>query len=153
MSTSTASRDVDDSVSVYLARHGRTELNAAGLLRGHLDPPLDTTGQQEAKALAAAIATFRPSLVVASPLRRAVETARYIAEECGLEVEIDDRLIDRDYGPWAGHSLEEVTAEFGSVDAAPGVEPRDVVRSRGWRRSMLRRTAHTTESSSSLTTP
>ena len=122
-----ASRGAHPAVNVYLARHGRTELNAAGLLRGHLDPPLDPVGRREAKDLAVAIANFGSDLVVSSPLRRALETARYFADECGLAVEIDERLIDRDYGKWAGRPAEELYAEFGSLDAAPGVEPREAV--------------------------
>jgi broad specificity phosphatase PhoE len=117
-------------ISVYLARHGRTDLNAAGLLRGHLDPPLDEVGRQEAISLASALAAFRPSLIVSSPLQRAMETARRIAEECGLDVEIEDQLVDRDYGPWSGRALAEVHLEWGSVDRAPGVEPREAVRER-----------------------
>jgi glucosyl-3-phosphoglycerate phosphatase len=117
-------------ISIYLARHGRTRLNAAGMLRGHLDPPLDAVGLLEASHLARALAAYRPKLIVASPLRRAVETARFVAEKCNLEVEVDDRLIDRDYGRWSGHSLAEVEDEWGSVDSAPGVEPREAVRAR-----------------------
>ncbi|MHB1508733.1 MAG: histidine phosphatase family protein [Acidimicrobiales bacterium] len=111
--------------SVYLSRHGRTKLNAAGMLRGHLDPALDEVGRGQARGLGLALAQFEPSLIVSSPLTRAVETARYVSDECGGAdgVEIDDRLIDRDYGPWAGHRLEEVLAKWGSVEDAPGVEP------------------------------
>jgi broad specificity phosphatase PhoE len=34
----------------------------------------------------------------------------------------DGDLVDRDYGPWAGHTKEEVVAKWGSLDQAPGVE-------------------------------
>lgn len=119
------SRLIEDPATstVYLVRHGRTALNASGQLRGLLDPPLDEVGRDEARALAAAIAPSEPILVVSSPLRRAVETAEAIAAECGLTAEIDPALIDRDYGPWAGHRLEDVIAEWGSLDDAPDVEP------------------------------
>jgi broad specificity phosphatase PhoE len=45
----------------------------------------------------------------------------------GVPHEADPRFNDRDYGPWTGHPKSEVVAEFGSVDAAPGVEPTAVV--------------------------
>jgi broad specificity phosphatase PhoE len=45
-------------------------------------------------------------------------------------VATDRRLIDRDYGRWAGTSRESVAARWGSVDDAPGVEPLVVVRDR-----------------------
>jgi broad specificity phosphatase PhoE len=73
------------------------------------------------------LATLRPSRVVTSPLRRAVETATAIAERAGVAVVIDPRLIDRDYGPWAGEHEDAVVAEWGSLDQVPGVEPSDDV--------------------------
>ncbi len=112
---------------VLLVRHARTALNAAGLLRGRLDPDLDDVGRDEAAALAEVLATHRPSRVVCSPLLRAVHTAQAIAERIGGRVVQEPRLIDRDYGAWAGRSKGEITDRWGSVDAAPGVEPTQAV--------------------------
>lgn len=112
---------------VYLVRHGQTALNADDRLRGHLDPPLDEAGVQEVLRLARALGGRGITSIVSSPLRRAQETARVIAAEAGLGVSIDDRLRDRDYGRWTGERLEDVRRRWGSVDAAPGVEPRTSV--------------------------
>ncbi|MFZ2625795.1 MAG: histidine phosphatase family protein [Propionibacterium sp.] len=110
-------------VSLLLVRHGRTALNAAGQLRGRLDPPLDEIGVVQVAALAHALAPYRPALVVSSPLTRALQTAAPIARVSGVEVLVDEDLIDRDYGRWAGHTPAEVEDQWGSVDRAPGVEP------------------------------
>jgi broad specificity phosphatase PhoE len=118
---------------VYLVRHGQTPLNVAGVLRGLLDPSLDETGCEQARRLGAALGPALPSAVVASPLRRARQTAQPVADRAGREVTTDQRLIDRDYGQWAGRSRESVAAEWGSVDDAPGVEPMPVVRDRAVR--------------------
>src|SRR5690348_6344815 len=115
---------------VYLARHGQTALNESGVLRGLLDPPLDETGWRQAANLGAALGPRQPSLVVASPLLRARETAQPVADHAGLTVTPDGYLLDRDYGQWAGTPKDTVVAQWGSVDAAPGVEPRSTVRSR-----------------------
>jgi broad specificity phosphatase PhoE len=109
--------------NVFLVRHGRTPLNAAGLLRGHLDPPLDEVGQREAAALADVFAATPIALIVSSPLRRARETAEPIAGVTGAPVQCNDAFIDRDYGPWAGHDRIEVEARYGSVNRAPEIEP------------------------------
>jgi broad specificity phosphatase PhoE len=111
---------------VYLVRHGRTALNAAGLLRGHLDVPLDDIGWAEAQQLGILFRGISLAWVVASPLARAVETAVPIASATGSDVRVDHDLIDRDYGPWAGKTRSEVAAAWGSVDAAPDVEALDV---------------------------
>ena len=108
---------------VYLVRHGRTAFNADGRLRGHLDPPLDEVGRAEAADLGIVLGSLRLSRIVASPLLRAMQTAEIVAAEAAVPVVVDKRLIDRDYGPWAGERQASVIAEWGSLDAAPGVEP------------------------------
>lgn len=108
---------------VYLARHGRTALNAAGVLRGQIDVPLDDVGQHQALRLAQALSVFSPRRVISSPLLRARQTAQAVAEKIGVEVIVDQRLRDRHYGPWAGMRPEVVARQWGSLDAAPGLEP------------------------------
>lgn len=119
---------------VILVRHGRTELNAAGVLRGHLDPGLDEVGRGEVATTARAVAAHLRSRtvvrVVTSPLRRAVQTAEAVATATGAPVDVDARLIDRDYGLWAGHGAPDVIARFGTLDAADHVEPADAVTAR-----------------------
>ncbi|HYB87140.1 MAG TPA: histidine phosphatase family protein [Streptosporangiaceae bacterium] len=125
--------DPADRTLVYLVRHGQTPLNAAGVLRGLLDPSLDETGREQARRLGAALGPAMPSAVVASPLHRARQTAQPVADRAGRQVTMDQRLIDRDYGQWAGHSRESVEAQWGSLDDAPGVEPMPEVRDRAVR--------------------
>jgi len=113
------------SAVVYLVRHGRTPLNEAGVLRGRIDTPLDRVGRRQARSVAEVFADVRVSAVIASPLVRARDTAAAIAAATGLPVTVDDDLADRDYGSWAGSSQTAVEAQFGSLDAAPGVEAVD----------------------------
>ena len=47
-----------------------------------------------------------------------------------MEVATDQCLVDRDYGQWTGISRDAVVAQWGSVDRAPGVEPRSAVAGR-----------------------
>jgi broad specificity phosphatase PhoE len=90
---------------LVLVRHGRTDVNARGLLLGRLDPPLDELGRLQAEQLA--MAMEKPDRVISSPLRRARETA----EAFGLPVEIDERWIELDYGELDGMPVESVGAE------------------------------------------
>jgi broad specificity phosphatase PhoE len=50
------SPSLDEATRIYLVRHGRTKLNAAGVLRGHLDPPLDVVGRRQVRELGVALA-------------------------------------------------------------------------------------------------
>lgn len=79
----------------YLARHGRTALNAAGGLRGHIEVPLHAVGCLEAEALGAVLAQKGPSVIVSSPLVRAQQTALPLAERTHLSIATDARLADR----------------------------------------------------------
>jgi broad specificity phosphatase PhoE len=115
---------------VYLVRHGETSLNADGRLRGLANPELNEHGERQARAVAVALATVDAGVVVSSPLQRAVRTAAAIADHAKTVHQIDDRFNDRDYGQWTGAVKSEVIAEWGSVDAAPGVEPTAAVLSR-----------------------
>jgi len=115
---------------VYLARHGQTPLNESDVLRGLADPPLNDTWREQARRLGAALGPRGLSGVVASPLLRARQTAQTAAELAGLDVVTDRCLLDRDYGQWTGTSRASVVAAWGSVDRAPGVEPRSAVRDR-----------------------
>lgn len=108
------------SPAVILARHGRTRLNAEGRLRGHLDPPLDQIGAEEARRLSGQVAPLLtdhlPHRILASPLLRTIQTAQQIARGVGLAVTVEERLIDRDFGAWAGARAKDVTARWGSID-------------------------------------
>jgi broad specificity phosphatase PhoE len=111
------------STTAYLVRHGRTTLNAAGVLRGHVNIPLDAVGQVEAARLGELFAPVRLAAVISSPLRRALQTAAPLAAAVGVVTQVDQAFVDRDYGQWSGVSVDELVARFGALGAAPGVEP------------------------------
>ncbi len=90
---------------LIIVRHGRTAANAGGLLQGRADNPLDEEGRSQAEAIAAALGDV--DLVVSSPLLRARQTA----EPLGLDIEIDDRWIELDYGEWEARPVADVTPE------------------------------------------
>ncbi len=90
---------------LVVVRHGRTALNAAGLLQGRIDPPVDEHGAAQAARIAGAVPGA--TRVVSSPLLRARQTAAAF----GLPVEIDDRWVELDYGVYDGRPLAEVPAE------------------------------------------
>lgn len=116
---------------IFLVRHGRTAMNVDGRLRGHLDPLLDEVGKAEVSALAMTLAARAVTRVVTGPLTRTRETAAAIGEAIHAEPLVDFRLIDRDYGQWTGRLRDDVVAEWGSLDAALGVESAASVAQRG----------------------
>jgi broad specificity phosphatase PhoE len=80
--------------TVHLLRHGEVH-NPEKLLYGRLPGyRLSERGVRMAEAVAAALAGRDISYLVASPLQRAQETARPIADKLGLEIDTDERLIE-----------------------------------------------------------
>jgi broad specificity phosphatase PhoE len=93
---------------LVLVRHGRTADNAAGLLLGRADVPLDDVGEAQAKAVAAALsAGGPPRRVVSSPLLRARQTAAAF----GVPVEVDERWVELDYGEWDRRPITAIPRE------------------------------------------
>jgi broad specificity phosphatase PhoE len=98
-----------------LLRHGRTEWNREVRFRGRADLSLDETGHRQAEAAAERVAGWRIVGLYSSPLKRAQETARAVAQRLGLPVQISQGLIDVDYGSWQGLSPQEAAARDGSL--------------------------------------
>lgn len=97
---------------LVLLRHGETDWNAAGRMQGHLDIPMNATGQRQASAAAKALADrFDAARIVSSDLSRAQETARAVAEATGLSVVTDERLREINVGEWVGRTLADIVAD------------------------------------------
>ena len=73
---------------IYLVRHGK----AAASWAEDFDPGLDSLGKAQAKATAKALAHLGPLHLIASPLLRAQETAKSLAEIWGCTTRIDERV-------------------------------------------------------------
>ncbi len=100
---------------ILLVRHGETEANRERLALGRADPPLTATGTRQAAALATALGRACAGVdgirVVSSPLARARATAEPIAAALGLEVVVEPRLVEMDYGEWDVRSFAEFPPE------------------------------------------
>jgi broad specificity phosphatase PhoE len=90
---------------LLLVRHGETAANVDGLMLGRADPPLTDRGRAQSRALAVTLPS--PDRVVASPLRRALDTAAAF----GQAVEVDERWIELDYGELDERPASSVAAD------------------------------------------
>jgi broad specificity phosphatase PhoE len=97
---------------IFLVRHGETDWNLTRRLQGHSDRPLNETGREQARSLAAQLATEEIEAVYSSDLSRAEETARIIAEARGLDVTTLPELRERHFGSWEGLTDEEIHQRF-----------------------------------------
>ena len=117
---------------IYIIRHGQTELNSRGVLQGRSDHALNETGIAQAREAAERLRDIPFSVVWSSPLVWALQTAEIIAP--GLTPNVDDRLIEMDYGPYEGADLHNLPQEvitffrdFVHNPAPRGMEPLEAV--------------------------
>ncbi|TML05277.1 MAG: histidine phosphatase family protein [Actinobacteria bacterium] len=91
-------------MEVWLLRHAETEWSRDGRHTGRTDVPLTQEGRDRARALINRIGGREFSLVLASPLSRARETA----ELAGLTPELRDDLLEFDYGDYEGITTAQI---------------------------------------------
>lgn len=94
-------------MKLYLLRHGETDWNKEWRLQGSFDIPLNEKGIAQAQDAALRYKDLSFDVVISSPLQRALNTARIIAEPHGLTVQTDERLREICFGDLEGKSVEE----------------------------------------------
>jgi glucosyl-3-phosphoglycerate phosphatase len=99
-------------------RHGRTEWNAQMRFQGQTDIPLDDVGLAQAERAAAMLATLNPSIIIASDLVRAHQTAQALARQVGIKVTTDARLRETFAGDWEGLTRDVLESQYGPELAA-----------------------------------
>ncbi|MCW2729734.1 MAG: Phosphoglycerate mutase [Mycobacterium sp.] len=93
-----------------LLRHGQTELSVNRRYSGRGNPPLTELGRRQADAAARYLGQRGGiAAVVCSPLQRAYDTAAAAAKVLGLDVTVDDDLIETDFGDWEGLTFGEAS--------------------------------------------
>jgi broad specificity phosphatase PhoE len=99
-------------LTLVLTRHGATDRsNPEQHLGQRIDIPLSEAGRAAARALGRRLEGVRFDRIVASPLRRAQETARLALP--AADVETDARLAEMDYGEWEGLAYEQIAERDG----------------------------------------
>lgn len=86
---------------LFYVRHGKTELNAAGLIAGVTETPLTEEGREQAREAGRDAKGLGVDLIVCSPMGRTRETAELIAKQIGLpedKIIANDLLIERNFG-------------------------------------------------------
>jgi len=105
---------------VVFARHGESEANLLGEFSNTgTKHPLTAAGRHQASRLAIRLSEEGGvQNILTSPLLRAQQTARIVAERLGLPVLVDDRLREFDVGRYEGTRDQRHWDEFDDVVAA-----------------------------------
>jgi len=93
-------------------RHAESTMNAAGLWQGQADPPLSEEGREQAHALAERLVGASLSVLVASDLQRARETAEIAALRLGITTRLEPALRELDVGEWSGLARDVIARRW-----------------------------------------
>lgn len=106
-----------EQVELLFLRHGAPEY-PKGCYPDHLNMPLSSAGRAEALAARHAVTRFAPDVVIASDMRRAVETASLVAPD--TEVTVTPELRERTFTAFYGRPNNQLIAEHGE-EARPSL--------------------------------
>ncbi len=129
-------------MKLLLIRHAESQGNYEGRLQGRKEFPLTERGIKQAQALGGRLATTQVTAVYSSPIRRAHDTALAIVEQAGIEVALEPRVQEYDFGEQlSGLTWQEIREQKPDIVSAlvrndsefpryPGEEGRGAFRDR-----------------------
>ena len=96
-----------------LVRHGQSKANECGYLVGNTEAPLSPKGEKQAKAVSEYILkAYKVDVIYSSPLSRACDTVKGVADELNLPINTENKLIEFNFGKWEGLTHEEIKNNF-----------------------------------------
>ena len=101
---------------IIFLRHGQAENNTRRILAGRTDGvPLTKTGIEQAGNIAKYLKHIDVSAIYSSPIERAYNTAKIVADYNSLNYELDDRLIEIEMGKFTRMNYDDMFAKHGNV--------------------------------------
>lgn len=113
--------------NIYFVRHGESIANATGMAAGASESPLTEEGIRQAHAEADIILqkSIQLDVIIASPISRALDTARIIARQTGFDetaIVVTDLLKERTLGSFEGKTQAEFKASTEDEKVSAGSE-------------------------------
>lgn len=97
--------------TLYLVRHGETVDNVRQIMQGQTQGELTENGIRQAEEVSRKLADEDFGAIIASDLKRSVDTARIIAKPHQLEVIQTPMLRERDWGGFTGRFIPSLRGE------------------------------------------
>lgn len=110
------SRNMEHKImKIFIVRHGETDSNKAKKLMGKsVDEPLNPEGLKQAYELVENIHENDYDIIFTSPLKRAQQTAKIIADKIKVPIIEKSEIVERDFGSMVGKSWDEMINEVKS---------------------------------------
>lgn len=108
-------------MTLYILRHGQTDLNLERRVQGHLDVELNETGIEQAQDLAKVVAEkdIRFDRIYCSPLKRAIKTCEIVTGLDSARFIIEERLKEFDFAELEGCAYRDLPGASQKFFTAP----------------------------------
>jgi 2,3-bisphosphoglycerate-dependent phosphoglycerate mutase len=105
---------MNEKIEIVFMRHGRSRADDEEVHEGRYDAPLTNLGRAQAERRAAELRETGIGFdaIIASPLKRARETAQIVSDVLNIGVELDDDWMEKDNGPLAGLPFQVAGARY-----------------------------------------
>ncbi len=90
---------------LYFMRHGLSDMNKLGLFSGRTNTGLAPEGVEQCRNAAKTLKNIKIDVIVSSPMKRALDSARLIADEIGYskdKIIVDNLFMERRLGSLEG---------------------------------------------------
>lgn len=101
---------------IIFLRHGQAENNTKRILAGRTEGvPLTKIGIEQAEQIGKYLKPIDISAIYSSPIERANNTAKIVAESNSVDYKLDERLTELDMGKFTRMPYDEIFAKHGNV--------------------------------------
>ena len=101
---------------IIFLRHGQAENNTKRILAGRTEGvPLTKIGIEQAEQIGKYLKPIDISAIYSSPIERANNTAKIVAESNSSDYKLDERLTELDMGKFTRMPYDEIFAKHGNV--------------------------------------
>ena len=101
---------------IIFLRHGQAENNTKRILAGRTEGvPLTKIGIEQAENIGKYLKPIDISAIYSSPIERADNTAKIVAESNSIDHKLDERLTELDMGKFTRMPYDEIFAKHGNV--------------------------------------
>src|SRR5438105_4009405 len=105
-------------IDLFVMRHGQSVGDIENRFEGRADFPLTDLGRKQARLAATWFSTrYTVDRLLASPLKRAAETASIMSQALGVPVEFHDELMEANTGELGGMLRSEGAKRFAHLFA------------------------------------
>jgi len=109
-----------------IMRHGEADSNVLNIVSSYPEKTvigLTKKGARQVMKVATELKNEKIDIIISSPLKRTNDTAKIIADHCGVEYKIDNRITEYNFGTMSGKPIEEFEALIGNDEGKFKIAP------------------------------